>query len=217
MKTAIIFDLDGTILDTLEDLYLSVNEMLKAFGFPLRTRQEVRSFVGNGVPKLVERALPNGTDVDTFDKALCFFKKYYDAHCNDHTKAYPGMNEALIRLRQDGYLLGVVTNKIHTAAQILCKTHFDGLIDEVQGQTGDLSPKPDPASLMLVRDKLSADRVIYVGDSEVDIQTAKNFGAPCVSVTWGFKNRDFLMEHGAVHIADSIPQMLERIYEISKN
>ena len=217
MRTAIIFDLDGTILDTLEDLYLSVNEMLKKYEFSMRTRDEVRSFVGNGVPKLVERSLPKGVDDGIFEEGLNFFRQYYDAHCNDHTRPYFGMTDALVKLRERGYLIGVVTNKIHTATQILCKTHFDGLIDELQGQTGEFPPKPHPASMLLVKERLGADKVIYVGDSEVDIQTARNCGVPCISVTWGFKDKDFLLGHGADCIADSIPQMLEHIYEISKN
>lgn len=217
MKTAIIFDLDGTILDTLEDLYLSVNQTMRHFGFPERTRDEVRSFVGNGVPKLIERSLPKGTAISDFERALEYFKKYYDTHCLDNTRPYEDITDALRKLKDKGYLVGVMTNKVHSAATLLCEQHFSGVTDMVLGQTDSFPTKPDPAALFFMRREMGADKVIYVGDSEVDIQTAKNAGVPCVSVSWGFKDREFLLSHGAEIVADTVSDMINYIYEISKN
>lgn len=214
MSTAVIFDLDGTLLYTLEDLYLSVNVMLEKFGYPLRTKDEVCSFIGNGVPKLVERSLPHGTNAREFESALAFFKEYYDMHCRDNTCAYDGVIDALSELKRGGYALGVVTNKVHSATEILCREHFGGLIDAAQGQLPELLPKPDPASIHLVMNALGTDRAIYVGDSEVDIESARNAGLPCISVTWGYKDKDFLIESGAQYIAENMQQMLDCIYEI---
>lgn len=217
MKTAIIFDLDGTILDTLEDLYLSVNFAMGEFGFPERTRDEVRSFVGNGMPKLIERSLPRNASREDFDAALECFKKYYNGHSTDHTCLYENIPAALRELKDKGYLLGVLTNKAHTATIPLCEKYFSGVFDIVIGQTESFPTKPDPTALLFVGRELGVDKMIYVGDSEVDIQTAKNAGVPCVSVSWGFKDKEFLLSHGAELVADTVSGMMNYIYEISKN
>lgn len=214
MRTAVIFDLDGTLLDTLEDLYLSVNATLSAFNFPTRTRGEVRSFVGNGVPMLVKRALPSGVNEDIFDDALEFFTEYYGLHCMDHTRAYEKIPETLCELKRKGLSIGVVTNKIHSAACELCEKYFSGLVDIVQGQAEGFPTKPDPTATNYIIQKLGADKAIYVGDSEVDIQTAKNACVPCISVSWGFKERDFLETHGAELVCDTTEQMLSCIYKM---
>ena len=211
MKKAVIFDLDGTLLDTLEDLYLSVNHTLDKLGFCPRTREEVRSFVGNGVPMLIRRSLPEGADARTEDAALECFKAYYREHSADHTRPYDGIIEALSELKMRGICVGVVSNKVDFATRSLCEKYFSGLVDMAQGQADGFPVKPDPASTLYVMDRLGAERGIYVGDSEVDIQTAAAAGLPCVSVSWGFKSREFLIEHGAGLIADTPTKMLSYI------
>ncbi len=217
MKTAIIFDLDGTILDTLEDLYLSVNFAMREFGFPERSKDEVCSFVGNGMPKLIERSLPSGVYGEDFERAFASFRRYYDLHSIDHTCPYENIPEALRKLKDKGYVLGVLTNKAHTATIPLCEKYFSGIFDIVLGQSEQFPVKPDPTALFFVGSKLGADKMIYVGDSEVDIQTAKNANIPCVSVSWGFKSREFLLSHGAELVADTVFEMLDYIYKISEN
>lgn len=217
MKTAIIFDLDGTILDTLEDLYLSVNFAMSLLGFPERTKDEVRSFVGNGMPKLIERSLPQGASAEDFDRAFASFRGYYDAHSIDHTCPYEGIHEALMELKSRGYALGVLTNKAHAATIPLCEKYFSGIFDILLGQSERFPTKPDPTALYYIKEKLCVDKMIYVGDSEVDIQTAKNAKIPCVSVSWGFKTREFLLSHEAEMIADTAAEMLDCIYKTSEN
>lgn len=214
MRTAVIFDLDGTLLDTLEDLYLSVNATLRAFNLPERTREEVRAFVGNGIPMLIRRALPEAADDSTFNAALEFFTRYYGEHCTDNTGAYDKIPETLSELKSKGFLTGVVTNKIHSAACELCEKYFAGLVDVVQGQAQGFPTKPDPTATNYIVKKLGADRAVYIGDSEVDIQTAKNAGVPCISVSWGFKDRAFLKAHGAEAICDTTEQVLSSIYKM---
>ena len=217
MKTAIIFDLDGTILDTLEDLYLSVNQTVRYFGFPERTKDEVQSFVGNGMPKLIERSLPKNVSRKVFDAALEYFKKYYNGHSTDHTCPYENIPAALCELKDRGYVLGVLTNKAHTATIPLCEKYFSGVFDIVLGQTESFPTKPHSAGMEYIKSQLGADKMIYVGDSEVDIQTAKNASVPCVSVSWGFKTREFLLDHKADMVAENVSEMLEFIYETSQN
>lgn len=216
MQTAIIFDLDGTILDTLEDLYLSVNFAMNTLGFPKRTKDEVRSFVGNGMPKLIERSLPQGASDEDFERAFASFRGYYYAHSADHTCPYESIPEALMELKSRGYALGVLTNKAHGATIPLSEKYFSGIFDVVLGQTDSFPTKPDPTALFYIKDNLCVDKMIYVGDSEVDIQTAKNAEIPCVSVSWGFKTRDFLLSHGAEIIADTAAEMLDCIYKTSE-
>lgn len=214
MRTAVIFDLDGTLLNTLDDLHASVNNTLEKFGYPQRSLPEVRSFVGNGVPMLIRRALPADASEEDFCNALEYFKEYYKVHCDDRTKPYPGICEALAQLKTDGYPIGVVTNKVDNATKILCEKHFGELVDIALGQNGQFQVKPDPESLFYVKKYLCAETVIYVGDSEVDILTAENAGARCVSVSWGFKDREFLLAAGAQIIADTPKQMTDCIYNI---
>lgn len=215
MKTAIIFDLDGTVLDTLEDLYRSVNFAMNTLCFPERTRDEVRSFVGNGMPKLIERSIPADACREDFQRALVSFRGYYDTHSMDNTRPYDGISEALTELKTRGYALGVLTNKAHTATVPLCEKIFPGIFDIILGQTDSFPIKPNPTALFYIKDNLCVDKMIYVGDSEVDIQTAKNAEIPCVSVSWGFKTREFLLSHGAEVVADTVPEMLEFIYQIN--
>lgn len=198
---AVIFDLDGTLLDTLDDLMNAVNYALEQMGFPSRTREEVNAFVGNGVAKLMERAVPAGTSAPDTGKALERFRSYYASHSKVLTAPYPGIPEALKALRDKGCKLAVVSNKFDAAVRDLARDYFPGLIDLAAGENeaAGIPKKPEPAMVLRTLEALnvSPERAVYVGDSDVDLQTAKNAGLPCISVTWGFRDRDFLLRHGA--------------------
>lgn len=211
MRYGIIFDLDGTLLDTLEDLYLSVNASMKHFGFECRTRDEVRSFIGNGVPKLIERSLPCGVSREVYGDVLCDFKNYYKEHCADNTCPYDGIIDLLGRLKENGYGTAVVSNKADFAVKSLCDRFFGGLIDVSRGQLDGVPTKPSPESLLDVMGMMGAERYVYVGDSDVDIMTAENARIPCISVGWGFRDVEFLRAHGAGRIACSAQELYDEI------
>lgn len=195
----IIFDLDGTLLNTLEDLTDSVNHAMEAFGFPVHTIEEIRSFVGNGAPKLIERSIPQGKENPSYDAALSAFKEHYAAHCEDKTNPYAGVMELLAQLKEEGYRLAVVSNKFDGAVKRLCRKYFAGYIEVAIGESADVKRKPAPDTVYRALSELSCDasRAVYVGDSEVDIQTAKNASLPCISVTWGFRTEEQLKDAGA--------------------
>ncbi len=201
---AIIFDLDGTLTDTLGDLTNSVNFALREFGFPERTLDEVRSFVGNGVRRLVYSSVPENTDEETAEKCLSVFKEYYKNHSLVETKPYDGIIPMLETLKKQGIKTAVVTNKMHEAAEEIVRIFFDGLIDITLGQVDGVAQKPQPDGIYHVLEKLgvSKEKAVYVGDSEVDCITAKNAGIPCIGVTWGFRDKSVLVENGADFIAD---------------
>ncbi len=196
---AAIFDMDGTILDTLEDLTDSVNAALRWAGYPERTLDEVRSFVGNGALKLVERAVPAGTGAADIRRVLDFYRPYYQEHAEEKTRPYPGIPEALSALRAAGVKLAVVSNKPHGATVKLAARYFPGAFDAVLGARDGVPVKPAPDLLEAVMGSLGAapEETAYIGDSDVDIETAKNTGTACVSVAWGFRSEGFLREHGA--------------------
>ena len=210
---AVIFDLDGTILNTLDDLADSVNYALSYFGFPVRTIDEVREFVGNGIKNLILRAVPKGTSEQTAEKVLDCFKSYYKEHSAVKTKAYDGINECLLKLKQNGIKIAVVTNKAHFAAVPLCDMYFPGLIDVVIGEREGVRKKPHPDTVIQAMESIGvvSSDCVYVGDSDVDIDTAKNSGMPCISVTWGFRSRDFLLDNGATTIVDTIEQLYDSV------
>lgn len=210
---AVIFDLDGTLTDTLDDLKNSVNYALGEFGFPERTFDEVRSFVGNGVRRLIYLSVPENTPQETAEECLKVFKEYYKSHSLINTKPYDGIIVMLQELRNQGIKTAVVTNKMHEAAQEIVKIFFDGLIGTTVGQVDDVAQKPQPDGINLVLSKLSVskERAVYVGDSEVDCITAKNAGMLCIGVTWGFRDRYVLLENGASYIIDSPEQIFECI------
>lgn len=199
----IIFDLDGTILETLEDLADSTNAALKVNGFPQRSIDEVRSFVGNGIGKLIERAVPQGTDEQVTARVLEDFKAYYAIHCMDKTKPYDGIIDLLGKLRAQGCLTAVISNKADFAVQTLINKYFPGMFDLVAGEKAGIPRKPDPTGVFDVMRRLGVERkdTAYVGDSDVDIATAKNAGLDALIVSWGFRDRAFLIEHGAGHMA----------------
>lgn len=208
MKTysTVIFDLDGTLLDTLDDLWDAVNAALAKYRLPLRTREEVRGFVGNGIAKLIERAVGD-KDYPDMQGVLNAFKAYYGAHCKDKTSPYEGIMPLLKTLKERGVQTAVVSNKADFAVKLLAEEYFAGLLLEAVGENeeGGIRKKPAPDSLLAVMQALRAESesVVYVGDSEVDIQTAQNAGVACISVTWGFKDRKFLEENGGELFVDS--------------
>lgn len=194
-----IFDLDGTLLDSLTDLHLSCNYALKTCGMPERTYDEVRMFVGNGVKKLMERAVPNGLENPRFEEAYSLFRQYYLQHNLDHTHPYPGIMDMLRTLKAHHCKVAIVSNKFYKATQDLALHFFDGLIDVAIGEREDIRKKPAPDTVVEAMRQIGVDRkeCVYIGDSDVDIETAQNSGMPCISVLWGFRDKDFLTAHGA--------------------
>lgn len=206
---ALLLDLDGTILDTLDDLCDSVNFALSAHGHPTRTKREIRAILGNGVINLITRSLPEGVSEKEFEECLATYKEHYETNKTNKTAPYKGIPEALSSLRADGYKLAIVSNKHNEAAQGLYKLFFENLADFAIGNTAEIPKKPAPDMVFAAAEKLgvSPDECVFVGDSEVDFQTAQNAGVPCISATWGFRDEDDLREAGAtvfVHSPDEL-------------
>lgn len=196
-----IFDLDGTLLYTLEDLANSVNYAMEQSQYPPHSIDEVRNMVGNGVKVLIERAVPSGTSEEETLRALSIFQKHYLIHNQDTTRPYEGIMEMLNALKRAGKKVAVVSNKFDKATKALCDKYFPGLIDIAVGENeaAGIRKKPYPDMVMEVMQELgvSADESVYIGDSEVDIDTARNASLPCITVLWGFREKDFLKEKGA--------------------
>ena len=199
MYKTYIFDLDGTLLDTLDDLASSVNYALRKAGLPERTLDEVRAFVGNGVRKLMVRSVPGGDGHAGFENILSSFREHYSRHDKEQTRPYPGVVEMLRALKSRGARIAVVSNKFNSATQSLCKYYFDGLVDVAVGEHDGVEKKPAPDIVNEALDLLCVGKedAVYVGDSDVDIMTARNSGMPCISVLWGFRDRPFLENAGA--------------------
>lgn len=210
----VVFDLDGTLLNTLEDLHLSTNAALAAHGMPAHTLDDVRRFVGNGIRLLIHRAVPAGTPAATENAVYQDFCAHYAAHCEDHTGPYPGVPELLAHLRAAGVRLAVVSNKGDFAVQELIARQFPGAFDAVLGECEErgIRKKPAPDMVNAALERMGATRagLVYVGDSEVDVQTAANVGCPCITCTWGFRGRDELLAAGATTLVDT-PAELERV------
>ena len=196
-----IFDLDGTLLDTLADLAASTNYALRKHGMPEHTIDDVRRFVGNGVRKLMERAVPDGADNPLFDKAFATFRQHYMEHSLDTTRPYEGVPEMLAELHERGCHIAVVSNKMMAATQELCRHFFPDTVEVAIGEheAAGIRKKPAPDTVFAALQSLGVEKynAVYVGDSDVDIETAANAGLPCISVLWGFRDRDFLIQHGA--------------------
>ena len=208
-KKAIIFDLDGTLLDTLIDLRDSVNAALSQNGFPERTTAEVRQFVGNGLGKLVERAIPDGKANPLCEQVLADTRKIYAQKSNDSTKPYDGIPALLHSLLAKGYQLAVVSNKPDAQVKSLCKIYFPEIPVAVGQREGfRLKPAPDSVLETIRLLACSSEDVVYVGDSEVDVQTARNAGIPCISVLWGFRSKQQLIDAGADCFAETPAEML---------
>lgn len=223
----VVFDLDGTLLDTLNDLHLSTNAALAAHDMPARTLDEVRRFVGNGIALLIHRAVPEGTPADVEAAVLADFRRHYGAHCEDHTGPYPGIPELLAHLRAAGVRVAVVSNKADFAVQELVARQFPDTFDAVLGECEERGvrkkPAPDMVEAALKRmgaaagapgqgDPSPTDHatLAYVGDSEVDVATAANVGCACVGCAWGFRGRESLLASGATVVVDT-PAELERV------
>ena len=204
-----IFDLDGTLLNTLDDLAASTNYALRCYGFPERTTEEVRLFVGNGVRKLMERAIPKETDSKIFEEVFSTFQQHYLEHSLDTTKPYPGVLEMLDGLKQRGKHLAVVSNKFYAATKELC-AHFFNQIEVAIGERSNIQKKPAPDTVIEALRQLgvSSENAVYIGDSDVDVMTAKNCGIPCISVLWGFRNKEFLLQHGATTFIQTPSELL---------
>ncbi len=211
----VIFDLDGTILDTLDDLADSTNVALQMNGFPVRTRTEIRAFVGNGILNLMQKAVPVGTEEEKVKKVLADFKKYYGEHCADKTKPYEGIVELILQLRADGFKTAVVSNKADFAVQELCEQYFPKMFDYVVGEREGVRKKPAPDSVneVLRQFGMKKTQAVYVGDSEVDVETAKNAKMNHIIVEWGFRDREYLMERGTEVLVATMQALKEKFYE----
>ena len=207
---AVIFDLDGTILDTLQDLANSVNHALRTHGYPERTLDEVRGFIGNGIRVLMRRSCPADISEAAQEEALATFREHYDAHCKDFTGPYGGIHDLLAALKERGIRTAVVSNKIEPAVIVLCDEHFPGAFEYMVGNRPDLAPKPSPDSVNEVIGKMGLDKkdIVYIGDTEVDIQTADNAGIDCIGVDWGFRDGDYLRDLGAKYIVNTPMEVL---------
>lgn len=211
MKHAVIFDLDGTLLNTLGDLRAATNHALEVRGLPPHSMEEIRQFIGNGIRLLICRAMPEGTPEAEIDAALDDFKAYYAAHIHDRTVPYDGIPQLLTALRERGIKVAVLSNKIDSASQQLIDYFFPGKTDVVFGEHVGVPRKPDPTSCRMVMQQLGVqpEQVLYVGDSGTDMQTAKNAGLYAVGVTWGFRSKEVLLEYGADVLVNRPEQILQ--------
>lgn len=210
---AVIFDLDGTTLATLDDLAISVNTALRKNNLPQRSFEEIRQFVGNGIRNLIERSVPDNTDKSVTDRVHKDFTEYYKEHCTDNTRPYDGIPEMLEKLKKRGIKLAVLSNKADYAVQELCEKYFKGCFDAVAGEILGIPKKPAPDGVYAILKKMGAElkSTVYVGDSEVDIITAKNSDMDCVAVDWGFRDRQVLVDSGAKVIVSDPEELYKAI------
>lgn len=209
----IIFDLDGTLLNTLDDLTDSVNYVLSLYGFPNRKITEIKSFVGNGVGRLIELCVSDGINNPKYEKCLADFRDHYSTNIQNKTDAYQGINELLKQLVKENYKIAIVSNKFDAAVKKLNQVYFGEYIKVAIGESENVSRKPAPDTVFKALEELgsSADRAVYVGDSEVDVKTAENSGIVCIGVTWGFRDREVLENEGADYIIDRPEELLKVI------
>lgn len=215
MIDTIIFDLDGTLLNTLKDLQISTNYALKEYSYPEKEIEQIRNFVGNGVAKLIERAIPDGTANPDYTSCLECFKGHYSKNMLNHTAPYDGIIELLEKLNKNGYKIGVVSNKFDSAVKDLCNLYFKNLVKVAIGESGITRKKPYPDGVFNAIKELnsSIETSIYAGDSNVDVETAHNAGLKCIGVTWGFRDKANLQNAGA----DYIVNLPDEIFGILKN
>ncbi len=206
-----VFDLDGTLLSTLEDLAASTNYALRTHGLPEHSIDDVRRFVGNGVKKLMERAVPGGQGNPKFEDVYATFRSHYMEHSLDTTCPYPGICETLAELKRRGKRIAVVSNKFYTATQELCRHFFSDTVEVAIGEREGIRKKPAPDTVKEALRQLGANKAgaVYIGDSDVDVATARNSGLPCISVLWGFRDKDFLIRNGAETFISEPRQLLD--------
>ena len=209
--TAILFDLDGTLLNTLDDLADATNAALAHFGCPGRTTDEVRQFVGSGAERLIRLALPGNADDPAVSDVLAYFKDYYAAHSQVKTRPYDGIPEALLEVQTE-FPVAIVSNKPDNAVKILCSQYFGNVF--ALGESSACPRKPAPDMVHKAMEAIGADRCIYVGDSEVDVLTAKNAGVPCLSGLWGFRDKEVLVEAGADNFCENPKDLLKILKEM---
>lgn len=203
--TTIVFDMDGTVLNTLDDLTVSMNYVLDKFGYPGHTVEEYRLFFGNGVKEALRLALPEDVPSEIIDDMLPIYKEHYDAHCLDKTRPYDGVVEVMKELKQKGYKLAIVSNKIDSAVKELNQRFFADAVGIAIGEKPGVNRKPAPDMVEAALKELGStkEEAVYVGDSEVDFMTAKNSKLPCISVLWGFRDKEYLIEQGAYCFAEN--------------
>lgn len=211
MIDSVIFDMDGTILNTLDDLTESVNFVMSTFDFPTFTSNQVKYFVGNGVDMLFKRALPKNVDSGKFKECVNLFKNHYAQNMYNHTKPYDGIVDVMKNLKSANIRLGVVSNKFDNAVKELSKKYFNNLIDVSIGQSEEIPPKPLPLGLLKCMKELKSEKVLYVGDSDVDVQTAKNANVPVVGVTWGLRDESYLK--GADFIVGNPKEFMDILFK----
>lgn len=210
----IIFDLDGTLLNTLNDLHACFNRAIAKYGYPERSLEEIKSFVGNGINKAIERALPYKIDEQEFSEIVNCFRNDYKEHMFELTQPYNGIIEMLKELKSKNYKIGVVSNKYDIAVKNLCKHYFSEYIDIAIGESKEIQKKPSVDGIYKAIEELnsSIENTIYIGDSDVDILTAKNANVPCISVLWGFRDKEFLIKHNGKNFAEE-PKDIIKIIE----
>ena len=208
---AVLFDMDGTVLDTLGDLAAAVNHTLREFSMPERSIAEVAAALSNGAAYLIAHTVPAGTPKELTDKVLAAYAPYYDAHCDILTGPYDGIVPLMEKLRDRGVKLAVISNKQDTAVKPLAEKYFPGLLEIAVGESTEVRRKPNPDAVLAALCHIGVERedAIYVGDTEVDLQTARNAGMECASVDWGFRTREQLVEIGAEHIFDTVQELEE--------
>ena len=217
----VIFDLDGTLLDTLKDLQNAINYIQDRYGYPLHTMEQVRSHVGNGIPNLVAKSIPEEKENPLFSTILEEYKAYYGAHCNDATRPYPGIMEMLDTLQAEGYRMAIVSNKSDPAVKELNRLYFKDYIEIAIGgnEEAGIRRKPAPDTVFTALEGLGAnsDQAVYIGDSEVDILTAQNSGMPCILCEWGFREKSYLISQGGSYFIDQAGQLSAMIKKVEND
>lgn len=218
MKNTVIFDLDGTILNTLDDLTDAVNFAMKAHGFPTHSAEKVKSFVGNGIEMLIKRSVPKSCSEELLKECFIDFCKYYEEHMNDKTRSYDGITELLSELKKAGFKTAVVTNKADFAAQALCKKIFGDLITVTVGANDSIRHKPYPDGTLKALETLGvkAENAYFVGDSDVDVKTAENAGIDFIGVLWGFRDKAVLETAGATVFAQNMQELKDLLMGVKR-
>lgn len=212
---AIIWDMDGTLLNTLDDLTDCVNYALTKYGLPKRDISETRHFVGNGIGRMIRLSLPQDADEETYEKVFESFKEYYTDHCKIKTGPYPGVQQLLSRLKAEGFKMAIVSNKVDFALKALAKECFGDSIDVAIGEREGLRRKPEPDMVELAMKEIGAQKseTVYIGDSDVDLMTARNSGLDCINVLWGFRTKEELTACGATRFASDTDELFKMLTE----